>query len=250
MPYAAGSIRGRLQLIANVTSTRNRLLAQLPRGVQDRLAAHVRRVSLRVGELLFSARAPARTAYFPESGLVSLVTTVRSGEAMDVGLIGRDGVAGAQWAGTGDIDDVPFDGIVRVRGEAACVEMAPLRAQLSSDPLLARLLSRHAHLTSAACVTSAGCIAFHPAHRRCARWLLEAGDLLASDELPLTHDQLAHMMGVRRESVTVALGSLDARGLIEHGRAHIVLRDRIGLESAACECYDVMRRERRRLLGD
>jgi len=236
-------------VIANVTSTRNRLLAQLPRGVQDRLAAHIRQVSLRVGELLFSARTPARAAYFPESGLVSLVTTVRSGEAMDVGLVGRDGVAGAQIV-SGDIDDMPFDGIVRVRGEAARVEMAPLRAQLTSDPLLARLLSRHAHLTSAGCVTSAGCIAFHPAHRRCARWLLEASDLLASDELPLTHDQLAHMMGVRRESVTVALGSLDSRGLIEHGRAHIVVRDRTGLETAACECYDVMRRERRRLLGD
>ncbi|HEY7286732.1 MAG TPA: hypothetical protein VH497_14895, partial [Vicinamibacterales bacterium] len=110
-----------------MTSTRNRLLAQLPRGVQDRLAAHVRRVSLRVGELLFTARTPARAAYFPESGLVSLVTTVGSGEAMDVGLIGRDGVAGAQIVADG-IDEMPFDGVVRVQGEATRVEMAPLRA--------------------------------------------------------------------------------------------------------------------------
>jgi len=232
-----------------VTSIRNRLLAQLPRGVQDRLAAHVRTVSLRVGDLLFSARTPSNAAYFPESGLVSLVTTVRSGEAMDVGLIGRDGVAGAQNFADG-IDEVPFDGVVRVGGEAARVEMAPLRAQLLSHPSSAHLLGRHAYLTCAACVTSAACIAFHPAHRRCARWLLEASDLLSSAELPLTHDQLAHMMGVRRESVTVALGSLDSRGLIEHGRAHIVVRDRAGLEAASCECYDVMRGERRRLLGD
>jgi len=232
-----------------VTSTRNRLLAQLPRGVQDRLAAHVRRVSLRVGELLFTARTPARAAYFPESGLVSLVTTVGSGEAMDVGLIGRDGVAGAQIVADG-IDEMPFDGVVRVPGEAARLEIAPLRAHLISEPVFAQLLSRHTHLTSTACVTSAGCIAFHPAHRRCARWLLEASDLLMSAELPLTHDQLAHMMGVRRESVTVALGSLNSRGLIEHGRAHIVVRDRSGLETAACECYDVIRRERRRFLGD
>jgi CRP-like cAMP-binding protein len=249
MPYAAGWFRGRLQIVTDVTSTRNRLLAQLPRGVQDRLAAHVRMVPLRVGELLFTARTPACAAYFPESGLVSLVTTVRSGEAMDVGLVGRDGVAGAQMAADG-IDDVPFDGVVRVRGDAARVEMAPLRAQISSDPVLARMLGRHAHLTCTGCVTSAACIAFHPAHRRCARWLLEASDLLAGAELALTHDQLAHMMGVRRESVTVALGSLDARGLIAHGRAHIVVRDREGLEAAACECYEVMRAERRRLLGD
>lgn len=232
-----------------MTSTRNRLLAQLPRGVQDRLAAHIRTVSLCVGELLFSARTPARAAYFPESGLVSLVTTVRSGEAMDVGLIGRDGVVGANMVADG-LDDMPFDGVVRVRGEAARVEMVSLRAQISAEPLLARMLGRHAHLMNAGCVTSAACIAFHPAHRRCARWLLEASNLLASVELPLTHDQLAHMMGVRRESVTVALGSLDSRGLIEHGRAHIVVRDRDGLEGAACECYEVMRAERRRLLGD
>jgi CRP-like cAMP-binding protein len=229
-------------------SIRNRLIAQLPSGIQDRLVAHMRMVSLRAGELLFSAHAPTRAAYFPESGLVSLVTTVGSGEALDLGLVGHDGVAGAHVAH--GLDDMPFDGVVRVGGEATRVEMAPLRAQVASEPLLARVLGRQAYLACAGCVTSAACIAFHPAHRRCARWLLEASDLLESAEIPLTHDQLAHMMGVRRESVTVALGSLDARGLVGHGRAHIVVRNREGLEAAACECYEVMRRERRRLLAD
>ena len=174
---------------------------------------------------------------------------VPSGEAMDVGLVGRHGVAGAQVAIDG-IDELPYDGMVRVCGVAIRVDIEPLRAQVASDPDLARMLGHHAHLTNAECVTSAACIAFHPAHRRCARWLLQASDLLGSAELPLTHDQLAHMMGVRRESVTVALGSLDARGLIEHGRAHIVIRDRLRLETAACECYEAVRTARRRLLGD
>jgi CRP-like cAMP-binding protein len=225
------------------------LLTQLPRAVQDRLAAHVRTVSLRAGELLFSAHGPARAVFFPESGLVSLVSTVASGEAMDVGLVGRDGVVGAPIAADG-IDSLPYEGLVRVCGVACRIEAEPLRAQAALDANLARALGRHARVAIAECVTSAACIAFHSAHRRCARWLLQAGDLLGSVDLQLTHDQLAHMMGVRRESVTVALGSLDARGLIEHGRAHIVIRDREGLESAACDCYGALRAERRRLLGE
>jgi CRP-like cAMP-binding protein len=225
------------------------LLTQLPRAVQDRLAAHVRTVSLRAGELLFSAHGPARAVFFPESGLVSLVSTVASGEAMDVGLVGRDGVVGAPIAADG-IDSLPYEGLVRVCGVACRIEAEPLRAQAALDANLARALGRHARVAIAECVTSAACIAFHSAHRRCARWLLQAGDLLGSVDVQLTHDQLAHMMGVRRESVTVALGSLDARGLIEHGRAHIVIRDREGLESAACDCYGALRAERRRLLGE
>jgi CRP-like cAMP-binding protein len=230
-----------------VTPLRNRLLAQLPRGVQERLAAQVRPVALRVGDVLFRARAPAAPAYFPESGLVSLLTSVRSGETVDVGLVGSESVVGAlPETGTADM---PFEGAVRVQGIALKIEADALRAQTASEPHLAGLLARHAQFTVAQCVTSAACIAFHPAGRRCARWLLVASDLLASTELPLTHDQLAHMMGVRRESVTVALGSLDARGLVAHGRAHIVIRDRSGLEAATCECYGLMRDERRRLIG-
>jgi len=227
----------------------HRLLTQLPRDVQDRLAAHVRTVSLRAGERLFSAHDPARAVFFPESGLVSLVSTVASGEAMDVGLVGSHGVAGAPIVSDG-VDSLPYEGLVRVCGTALRIDAEPLRAEARSDSDLAQAVARHARLAIAECVTSAACIAFHPAHRRCARWLLQASDLLGSAELALTHDQLAHMMGVRRESVTVALGSLDARGLIEHGRAHIVIRDRERLESAACDCYDVLRVERRRLLGD
>jgi len=248
MPYEAATFRGTLP-VTEVTPIHHRLLTQVPRGVQDRLAAHVRTVSLRAGELLFSAHAPARALFFPESGLISLVSAVRSGEAMDVGLVGRDGVVGAPMAVHG-VDSLPYEALVRVCGVASRIEAEPLRAQAASDTTLAQALGRHARMAMAECVTSAACIAFHPAHRRCARSLLQAGDLLGSVDLPLTHDQLAHMMGVRRESVTVALGSLDARGLIEHGRAHIVIRDRQGLESAACDCYEVLRTERRRLLGD
>src|SRR5262245_49410625 len=248
MPYEATKFRGTLRG-TEVPPIHHRLLTQLPRGVQERLAAHVRTVPLRVGEPLFSAHGPARAVCFLESGLVSLVSTVRSGEAMDVGLVGRDGVAGAPIAADG-VDSVPYEGLVRVCGVAYRIEAEPLRAQAALDANLARALGRHVRMAIAECVTSAACIAFHPAHPRCARWLLAAGDLLGSVDLPLTHDQLAHMMGVRRESVTVALGSLDARGLIEHGRAHIVIRDRGGLESAACDCYEALRVERRRVFGD
>lgn len=232
--------------MTGVTLSRNRLLAQLPRDIQDRLAPLVRTVPLRAGDLLFSARAPATAAYFPESGLVSLVSSVRSGETLDVGLVGSDGVLGASTL-TG-VDEMPCDGIIRVRGTALRIELDVLRQWAASDLLLSRLLYRHAYLTVATHVTSAACIAFHSTRERCARLLLLTSDLLVSDELPLTHDQLAHMLGVRRESVTVALGGLDARGFIEHRRAHIVVGDRQGLEAATCECYPLMRAELRRIL--
>ena len=211
------------------------------------LKADLQRVPLRAGQWLFQAHDPLKSIYFPESGVVSLVVNLRSGEALEVGIVGNDGVVGI--TGFSRIDAMVCDGVVQIDGVAQRIEADLIRRQMAVHESLHALLSRYAELMLARCMQSAACIAFHPVKKRCARWLLVIHDLIGRDELPLTHDRLARMLGVRRVSVTLVLGALEASGLIGHSRGRLVIRRRGGLERASCECYQAMRDERLRLLG-
>ena len=231
------------------TSTRigNHLLAQLPDALIDCLKPNLQRVPLVAGQRLFHADAPPRAIYFPESGLASLVVSLRSGEALDVDVVGNDGVAGL--SASGRIDAMACEAVVQIEGSALRIDADIIRRQMASHEPLHALMSQYAHLMLVRSMQSAACVAFHSVKERCARWLLVAHDLVERDELPLTHDRLARLLGVRRVSVTLVLGTMVAAGLIGHSRGRVVIRSREALERASCECYTVLRGARLRLLG-
>jgi CRP-like cAMP-binding protein len=202
---------------------------------------------LEKNEVLFRAHEPLREVYFPLTAVISLVSRLESGEAVEVGLIGRDGLAGiAVFPG---ITTMACDGVVQVAGWSIRMSADALRRELLADEALCSLVGRYAQVLLARSMRTAVCNMFHSVEQRCVRWLLTISDLTKHLEMPLTHDLIATMLGVRRPTVSVVLGLLRRAGLISETRGRIVIRDRQGLETACCECYAAMRDEQTRLLG-
>ena len=225
----------------------NRLLSLLPPEALARLAPHLEDVQLERKDVLFRAHEPLRFAYFPVTAVVSLLVRLESGETLEVGMIGRDGVTGtAVFPG---VTTMSCDGVVLVPGLALRIRVdAPREAFPGNDPLYP-LVGRYTQVLLARSMQISVCNAFHPVEQRCIRWLLTVNDLIAHDDIPLTHDLLASTLGVRRPTVTLVLGALQRSGLVDEERGRILIRDRKGLEAACCECYRVMCDEQERLLG-
>lgn len=231
----AGSVRG------------NRLLALLPPPVFARLKPHLAPAHLERKEVIFRSHEPVRVVYFPVTAVVSFVARVESGDTLEVGLVGRDGLAGtAVFPGVGSMS---CDGIVQIPGFAQRIDADVLRKELLASETLYRSIGCFSQLLLAHSMQIAICNMFHAVEQRCIRWLLSVNDLIAQDDIPLTHELLATMLGVHRPTVTLVIGSLHRAGLIVEERGRVVIRDRAALEASCCECYRMMREERRRLLG-
>ena len=231
----------------NTAPSSNWLLASLPPTVLAHLIPHLERVTLDRNQVLFRAHERAPFVYFPTTAVVSLVGTLDSGETLEVGLTGRDGIAGA--VALPNIDSMPCDGIVQIRGVAHRLDAALFRQALLGYEPLAAVVGRYAHLLLVRSMQMQLCNMFHPVEQRLTRWLLTVTDLLASADVPLTHELLATMLGVRRPTVTLVVGSLQRAGLIEEKRGQITIRDRERLEAACCNCYGVMCEQQVKILG-
>jgi CRP-like cAMP-binding protein len=230
------------------SGTSNHLLTALSPAVRARLTPHLRAVTLKTGASLFRAHETLGAVYFPETCVIALVTSLTSGETLEVGLVGRDGVSAISVFP--DVSAMPCDAVVEIGGTAQRIDAETLRREVGRNEALHALIGRYAQLVLAECMHLAGCISFHPVQERCARQLLRTADLVERDEFPLTQARLAGMLGARRASVTVVVGALERAGLIEHRRGRMRILDRRRLEAASCECYEAMRMERRRLLAD
>jgi CRP-like cAMP-binding protein len=225
----------------------NQFLARLAPAALERLTPHLHKVQLGARDVLFHANEPLREVYFPSTALVSLVSRLESGQTLEVGLVGREGVAGtAVFPG---VSWMPCDGIVQIAGTAYRISAAILRRELLADESLYSAMGRFAQLLHVRCMQMSVCNMFHAVEQRCIRWLLTVNDLSGSADVPLTHELIAVMLGVHRPTVSLVLKSLRRAGLIDEERGHITLRDRKKLEAACCECYGVMRAEQERLLG-
>ena len=229
------------------TAPENRLLGLLPPTVLARLTPHLDSVRLRRNDVLFRANEPLRVCYFPITAVVSLVSTLESGDSLEVGIVGRDGLAGTSvFPG---IFMMSCDGIVQFPGVAHRISTDVLRAQVLANEALYSTLGRFAQVLLVHSMQTSVCNMFHPVEQRCIRWLLTVNDLIANGDLPLTHDLMATMLGVHRPTVTLVLRSLHKAGLVSESRGRIVIRDRRRLEQSCCECYRSMRNEQHRLLG-
>lgn len=225
----------------------NRLLASLPHVELEELRPHFERAALLHGQHIVVPDQPIRDIYFPLNCLLSLVTTMKDGSTVESGTIGREGMSGIPVL----LDTVttPMPTFVQVPGEAIRVRAEVFKRAYDSKPSVRRLLNRYIHVVIVNGSQAAACNRLHKLEERFCKWLLMSCDGAGSDEIDITHDYLAVMMGVRRAGVTEAAGKAQEAGLISYSRGHVVIKDRKGLEACACECYRRTKDEYERLFA-
>jgi CRP-like cAMP-binding protein len=213
----------------------NSLLAALPSRNYQRLISGLEPVELKFGEVLYEPGQKIRHVYFPDNSLVSLLTVVDGHMALEVGMVGREGMVGLPLALGMDVS--PVRALVQGAGTAMRMESARFSREIRRSPQLQLGVHRYANALMAQVSQTAACNRFHVVVARLARWLLMTRDRVRSGEFRLTHEFLAHMLGVRRVGVTSAARSLQTRKLIAYSRGNIRILDDKRLEAAACECY-------------
>jgi CRP-like cAMP-binding protein len=212
-----------------------------------RLAARLEPLTFRRGQSLHEIDEPIALVYFPRSGVASVVTRMSEGGTLEVATIGNEGFVGlAVHLGDGRS---PMDTFVQIPGDAVRLEVRAFRRELKTCAPLSDVIGRYAQALLTQVGQSAACNRVHPADQRCARWLLMSHDRVPGDEIALSQEFLAEMLGIRRASVTECAGTLRRQKLIDYRRARIRILDRAGLERAACECHAFIRAEHDRLVG-
>lgn len=218
-----------------MATAENHLIELLPRKDRERLLAQCEPVYLEATEVLYEREKPTRHVYFPTDAFISLVTQVDSHPGLEVGLVGREGMLGAQLAL--GVVLAPLHALVQGSGTAWRIESDAFRAELARNTALQRSMNRYIYVLMAQLASSTTCLRFHMIGPRLARWLLMTQDRAHSDSFHVTHENLAFMLGVRRVGITMAAGALQRKGLIEYHRGELTVLDRNGLEAAACSCY-------------
>jgi CRP-like cAMP-binding protein len=217
----------------------NRLLAALPPADLARLAPMLEPVQIDVGTVLCEPDDPIRYIYFPHDSLISLLAVAEGRMTLEVGLVGREGMLGATIA-LGH-ETTQLRAIVQRAGRAARMDSAQFRTEFACNPALQRVLYRYTDTLLSQAIQIAVCSRFHVLEARLARSLLVTRDRLQSDKFHLTHEFLAHALGVRRVGVTKAASALQQQGLIIYSRGNIEILDVPGLVAASCRCYEIVK---------
>ena len=232
----------------------NLLLATLPPKAYAAVESALEPVTLESGQLLQAAFEPIANVYFPDSAILSLITRLSDGRAVEVGTVGNEGFAGLSLLlGVGAS---ATECVAQVPGKARLLSARAFRRAVNGGGSFGTVLMRYTHLFMHQAAQRTACNAFHPVSSRCARWLLAADDTAGGNGdgdgsgFLLTQEYLAYMLGVRREGVSAAARLLREQGLIRFSRGRITVIDRAGLEAASCDCYRAMSDEYERVLGN
>jgi CRP-like cAMP-binding protein len=225
----------------------NRILNALPQNIFAAMEPHLRRETLAFGDIIAEPGEPVRNVYFPFIGVISLVVEMQVGDMIETAMVGRDGVANGTSALDGQVS--LHKGIVQVAGDAMKINPDVLRKLAHEFDPLHSLLIRHEQVLFAQAQQSAACNASHTVESRMCRWLLRMRDLTQSNDLKLTQEFLAQMLGVRRTSVSMVAGTLQKAGLLHYLRGNIHLEDIEQLQQSACECYETVKGHYERLLA-
>jgi CRP-like cAMP-binding protein len=231
---------------AQQASVRNRLLATLTPGDFALVQPHLEPVPLELRRWVIEAKQPIQHVYFPEHGIISILADTSEGR-IEVGLIGPEGMAGVPVVL--GVDHSPHGYMVQAAGEALRIIAPDLRTALRQSPSLQAGLLRYAHALMVQTAETAYANAGFTIEARLARWILMTDDRLAREDLPLTHDFLSMMLGVRRPGVTIAVQTLEGGGLIRAKRRGITVLDRTGLEGVAGNAYGVSEAEYASVMG-
>jgi CRP-like cAMP-binding protein len=224
----------------------NCLLQLLPPAERDRLSAHMQRVTVKRGDVLFERDKPINAVDFPLRGMLSVVVQMEDGSAVEIGTVGNEGMAGVPLVLGAERS--PAKGFYQIAGESMRMSSKAFGEELARHGPFEDLARRYSQGFLNQVGQAAACNRLHHVEHRLCRWILMSQDRVASDVVALTQDFLAHMLGVRRASVSIAAGILQKAGLIRYNRGEIEVLDRSGLEQGACECYEVVRKEYERLL--
>lgn len=226
----------------------NHLLAALPAAEFEPLAAHLERVPLALGEVLYEPGGQLQHAYFPTTAIVSLHYVMASGASAESAGVGNEGVVGIALFLGGNT--TPSSAVVQTAGHAYRLERSKLLQEFNRAGSMQHLMLRYTQALITQMAQTAVCNRHHSLEKQLCRWLLLSLDRLPGNELLMTQELIANMLGVRREGVTEAALKLQKLGLISYARGHIVVHNRAGLEARTCECYAVVKQEYDRLLPD
>jgi len=227
--------------------TKNHLLAALPAADYEQFAPHLEPVDLPLGCSVYESGDRMGHVFFPTEGIVSLLYVLHDGASAEIALTGDEGLVGVSMFMGGD--STPSRAVVQSAGHAYRLRTRFLKREFERGGNLQHLLLRYTQALLTQMSQTAVCNRHHIVEQQLCRWLLLSLDRLASDELQMTQELIANMLGVRREGVTEAAGRLQDAGLIQYQRGRITVLDRPGLERRVCECYAVVKRETDRLLS-
>ncbi len=228
--------------------SQNHLLAALPEDEYARLLPNLELISMPLGHVLYEPGEKLQHAYFPTTAVVSLHYVTESGASVETAGVGNEGVVGVSLFMGGQTTS--SSAVVQAAGHAYRLDSRALLQEFNRAGLMQRLLLRYTQALMTLTMQSAACNRHHSIEQQLCRWLLLTLDRLPTNELVMTQQLVANMLGVRREGITEAAGNLQRAGLISYRRGHIAVLDRTGLEGRACECYAVVKKELNRLLPD
>lgn len=230
----------------NHNPLQNHLLDALPEEVLENFKPHLELVEMKLGDVLYESGEKLKHVYFPTTSIVSLLYVMEDGASAEIAVVGNEGILGVSLFMGGDT--TPSRAIVQSAGYGYRLRAPLLKDEFNRNGPMMRLLLRYTQALITQMSQTAVCNRHHTIEQQLCRWLLLSLDRLASDELVMTQELIANMLGVRREGVTESAGRLQREGLIDYSRGHIKVRNRTGLEARSCECYKVVKDEFDRLL--
>lgn len=229
-------------------ANQNHLLAALPTTEFKRLAPNLELVPMPLGEVLYESGGQLQHVYFPTTSIVSLHYVTENGSSAEIAGVGNEGILGISLFMGGDT--TPSSAVVQTAGYGYRLKAKLMMEEFNRAGLMMRLLLRYTQALMTQMSQTAVCNRYHSVEQQLCRWLLLTLDRLSSDELVMTQELVASMLGVRREGITEAAGKLQHAGFIRYRRGHITVIDRSGLVAHVCECYAVVKKEFDRLLSD
>ena len=224
----------------------NQILRSLPVPERERLYPHLRLVPMPLGMAIYESGARLRHIYFPTDCIVSLLYGLEDGNSAEIAIVGKEGAVGVSLFMGGET--TPSRAVVQSPGFAYRLSGARLKQEFARHGQLLSLLLRYTQALITQMAQTAVCNRYHALDQQLCRWLLLSLDRLESNELKMTQELIASMLGVRREGVTEAAGRLQKQGVIRYSRGKITVLDRLKLEKLSCECYAVVKKESDRLL--
>lgn len=235
-------------MCADRSPRQNHLLAALPPSEFDRVAPHLQEVTLTLGQVLYESGGHLEHVYFPTDAIVSLLYVMEDGASAEIAVVGNEGILGISLFMGGET--TPSRAVVQSEGVGYRLRSIHLKQEFNRGGPMMHLLLRYTQALITQMSQTAVCNRHHSVDQQLCRWLLMSLDRLPSDELTMTQELIANMLGVRREGVTEAAGKLRDAGIIQYSRGHIKVLDRDLLEKRVCECYAVVKHEFDRLLSD
>ena len=220
----------------------NRLLAALPRELFEIMQRDFKQISISQGQAIYEPGEQIDQIYFPQSGMISLLVVAKDGGAIETATIGREGAVGLHSA-IGKRASFTR-ATIQIPGKFSVIRATAFAQSVQNHAPVRDLIARYTEVLWAEAQQIAACNATHDGPARLCRWLLQTSDRIGSNDLPLTQELIAQMLGVRRTTVTLLAQSLQRKGVIEYARGHIRILDRAHLEHCACECYAVMQQEK------